>query len=117
MKRQFHETITESMKRVFLALLCGAFLVSCVSPPRAPSDHEITRLAREKVSAELPSLDAASKDQIENEPPQIKWKTIDWYLEYQLSWRLISNRTLLVMGTWSEREKLKYSRIELQQQE
>jgi len=101
------------IKTVIALVLGGFVLISCVSPPKPPPDSEITSLAREKVIKELRSLDAASLAQIQAQKPAIKWNTIDWYLDYEISWQVISNRSVVVNGTWSDREKLKYSRIQV----
>ena len=99
------------MKQISVAiLLSGLLLTSCFTPPKPPSDNEITRLARQKVIEELRPLDELAIHYIQTNEPVIKWKTIDWYLDYEMSWQLVSNRVVVVSGTWSDRDKLKYSR-------
>lgn len=106
------------MKQSHIGFLFGGFLflfTSCISPPKPPSDDEITRLARKEVLKELYWLDQPSIFQIQSSQPEINWKTVDWYLDYEILWRLTNSRTVVVTGPWSNREKLKYSRIQVRQ--
>ena len=99
-----------------LAILFALVLNSCCLLPRAPkapSDEEIASLARDKVLGEGPYLDEESASMVRTNLPSIRWRTIDWFLEYSLLWPISSDREILVEGTWSEKCKLKYARVKI----
>jgi hypothetical protein len=81
--------------------------------PKAPSDEDITSLARDKVLRGEPRLDDESASMVRTNVPSIRWRTIDWFLEYSVLWTISSNRELLVEGTWSDEYKLKYARVKI----